>query len=246
MHPNHVPALGARYWTALVLASVLGTNTGDLAAHTLGLGHVGGLLPLAALFAVILLAVRRARADTEALYWLAILTLRTAATNLADFADHDLHLAPLLVLALLASGPAALVLTDPSAFARLGGSGGEMPATDARHWATMLAAGVLGTALGDRLADGLGLSPGLATVCTLPVLAALVGLRRRPWWRTKAAFWVTVVAVCTAGTDGGDWLAGRDGLALGLAVATTLSACAFCAILVVWPRPAPALAERGA
>ncbi len=245
MHPTRVPALGPRYWTALVLASVLGTNTGDFAAHDLGLGHVGGLLPLAGLFVVILLAERRTRVSTEAFYWAAILTLRTAATNLADFADHDLHLAPLLVLALLALTLAALVLTDRTAFSRSGG-GGEGPAVDARYWATMLTAGVFGTALGDYLADDLGLAPGLAALLTLPVAAAIIGLRRRAWWRAKAAYWVTVLAVRTAGTNGGDWLASRDGLGLGLAVATTLSACAFCATLALWPRPAPALAERGA
>ena len=245
MHPTRVPALGPRYWTALVLASVLGTNTGDFAAHDLGLGHVGGLLPLAGLFVVILLAERRTRVSTEAFYWAAILTLRTAATNLADFADHDLHLAPLLVLALLALTLAALVLTDRTAFSRSGG-GGEVPTTDARYWATMLTAGVFGTALGDYLADDLGLAPGLAALLTLPIAAALIGLRRGAWWRTKAAYWVTVLAVRTAGTNGGDWLASREGLGLGLAVATTLSACAFCATLALWPRTAPLLAERGA
>ena len=244
MHPTHVPSLGPRYWTALVLASVLGTNTGDFAAHDLGLGHVGGLLPLALLFAAVLFAERRSRASTEAFYWAAILTLRTAATNLADFADHDLRLAPLLVLSLLAFAVAALVLADRTAFSRSGA--GEGPITDARYWATMLTAGVFGTALGDYLADDLGLAPGLAAVLTLPVAAALIALHRRAWWRTKAVYWVTVLAVRTAGTNGGDWLASREGLGLGLAVATTLSACAFCAVLALWPRPSPALAERGA
>lgn len=243
MHPIHLPTFGARYWTALVLASVLGTNTGDFAAHDLGLGHLGGLLPLALLFAAILFAERRSRASTEAFYWAAILALRTAATNLADFADHDLRLAPLLVLSLLALALAALVLADGSAFSRAGS--GEGPTTDSRYWVTMLTAGVFGTALGDYLADDLGLAPGLAAVVTLPVAAALIALRRRAPWRTKVAYWVTVLAVRTAGTNGGDWLASREGLGLGLVAATTLSACAFCAVLALWPRPLPALAERG-
>ena len=42
MQPNHLPALGARYWSALCLASIFGANMGDLFARNLGLGHVAG------------------------------------------------------------------------------------------------------------------------------------------------------------------------------------------------------------
>jgi hypothetical protein len=43
MQPIHLPTLGARYWSALCLATIFGANMGDLFARNLGLGHVAGL-----------------------------------------------------------------------------------------------------------------------------------------------------------------------------------------------------------
>lgn len=239
----NVPAMGPRYWTALVLASAFGANTGDFAAHDLHLGHTLGLVPLALVFAGILVAEARSRVATEAFYWFAIVTLRTAATNLADFADHDLHVAPLAVIAVLSVALAALVLTDRNVLTSARDANREAPTTDARYWATMLVAGVLGTALGDVAADDLGLEAGPAAMVNLVILAGLLGLGRRSGFRTKAAYWITVVAVRTAGTNVGDWLASRHGLGLGLALSTTLTGLAFGATVALW-RPRPALAWR--
>jgi uncharacterized membrane-anchored protein len=80
MHIRNVPALDARYWVAISLASVFGANTGDFVSHVLGLGHMRGLPVLAAIFDVILLSERRARSGTDAYYWLAIVTLRTSSS----------------------------------------------------------------------------------------------------------------------------------------------------------------------
>lgn len=242
MKAVNVPALGTRYWVALVLASAFGANTGDFAAHDLHLGHAWGLLPLAAIFAAILFAESRARASSEAFYWFAIVTMRTAATNLADLFDHDLHLEPLVVIAVLTALLAALVFSDRTALTRLRADDDTVPVTDERYWATMLAAGVLGTALGDYAADDLGLEAGLAAVINLGILAALLGLGRRSSFQSKLAYWITVVAVRTAGTNMGDWLASRHGAALGLAVSTTLTGLAFGALVALWrPRTAPRL-----
>ena len=243
MKLTNVPRIGPRYWVALVLASAFGANTGDYAAHDLHLGHTLGLVPLTLIFAAVLVAEARSRTATEAFYWFAIVTMRTAATNLADFADHDLHLAPLAVIAVLSAGLAVLVLTDRGALASGLDADRGAPVTDTRYWATMLVAGVLGTALGDFAADDLGLEAGFAAMINLVVLAGLLGLGRRSEFRTKAAYWITVVAVRTAGTNVGDWLASRHGLGLGLALSTMLTGLAFGAVVLLW-RPRPALAWR--
>lgn len=188
MKPANVPVLGPRYWSALVLASIFGANTGDFAAHDLHLGHALGLLPLAAIFGAILLAESRARTATEAFYWFAIVAMRTAATNIADLFDHDLHVAPPLVIAALSAALAVLVMTDRGAFARSGD--GAVPATDARYWITMLVAGVLGTALGDFAADDLGFGAGPAALVNFAVLVALLGLGRAPGFGVKSLYWV--------------------------------------------------------
>ncbi len=79
-----IPVIGQRYWSALCLASIFGCNLGDFFAADLRLGHWRGLPVLAAALTLILLAERRVRRRSEAWYWLAIVVIRTAATNLAD------------------------------------------------------------------------------------------------------------------------------------------------------------------
>jgi uncharacterized membrane-anchored protein len=76
---QNLPTITPRYWTAILVASMAGANMGDFFSRNLHLGHTRGLLPLAAIFVVILWAENRAKIATEAYYWLAIIVVRTAA-----------------------------------------------------------------------------------------------------------------------------------------------------------------------
>lgn len=240
MQPRNVPALGARYWTAISLASVFGANMGDFVSRILGLGHVRGLAPLALVFVVILLLERRVRSGTEAYYWLAIVTLRTAATNLADLATHDLRLGYDGVIAGLA-GLLVLVLVVDRWLGAPPAAPQGLPPTNARYWTAMLIAGTLGTAIGDFAADGLGL--GVASIVTVALLGGALALGARAAASTKSAYWFTIVLVRTAGTNIGDYLAGRHGLGLGLLVSTPLTGLLLLATLLVW-RPRRAALPR--
>ena len=161
-------AIDARYWTAILAASMCGANTGDFASRILGLGHTRGLLPLALIFFAIVWAERRSKVATEAYYWFAIIVLRTGATNLADLGTHDLKLGYFLCMGLLVALMVAMMLLDrargvaPVGVAGPDGRWHTLPATDASYWVTMLAAGTLGTAAGDWVAEetGLGLAYG--------------------------------------------------------------------------------------
>src|SRR5579872_1798753 len=112
MQVKNVPAITSRYWAAILAASMCGANTGDFLSHNLHLGHTRGLLPLGLLFLMILWAERRSRIATELYYWLAIIVLRTAATNLADLGTHDLKLGYYLCMGLLAALMVAMLLID--------------------------------------------------------------------------------------------------------------------------------------
>ncbi len=215
MQTIHVPRADRRYWTALSLASVAGANLGDFCAHDLHAGHLRGLAPLALLFGAVLVLERRSRQPGHAWYWLAILTLRTAATNLADLADHDLRLPALAVIAGLAG------LLSATLFSGRHRRPSGVPTTDARYWIGMLLAGTLGTAAGDAVADGLGLTPACA-LTALTLGAAFAG---------GAGYWARVLATRTAGTNAGDLLAHG----LGLTPSTILSVGAFVGVLLAWP-----------
>src|SRR5258708_25157132 len=146
MQTRNVPETGPRYWTALSLASIFGANMGDFVARILHLGHASGLPFLAVVFVGILLAERRSTTPTEAYYWLAIVTLRTAATNLADLATHDFKLGYPSVLAGLAVLLVGVLVLEDRSLARRQRDAATiqlrgMPATTHFYWAAMLVAG---------------------------------------------------------------------------------------------------------
>nr|WP_321984848.1 hypothetical protein [uncultured Lichenicoccus sp.] len=223
------PVLGARYWCCLCVASVFGANAGDVFSRDLGLGYWHGLPVLAALFAVIVAAQRRAR-PVEAWYWIAIIIVRTAATNLSDLMTLDLGLPFSIVIGVLAVVLALLALLDRR---RLTGS--QAPTANGVFWFTMLVAGTLGTALGDDLAFVQELRPPSASaVMTLVLVATLAAMLVRRRTASPAAFWLTVVVVRTWGTNVGDLAADTAGLV----ASTFVSGALLTGLLVLWKAPA--------
>src|SRR4030081_2054310 len=178
MAPENLPTINARYWTAILAASMCGANTGDFASRILGLGHTRGLLPLALIFLAIVWAERRSKVATEAYYWLAIIVLRTGATNLADLGTHDLKLGYFLCMGALVALMVAMLLFDrirgvePMGITDSDGRWRSLPATDTSYWITMLAAGALGAAAGDWVAEETGLGLGFGSA----VLALIFGV----------------------------------------------------------------------
>jgi uncharacterized membrane-anchored protein len=242
MQVKNLPAITPRYWAAILVASMCGANTGDFLSHNLYLGHTRGLAPLATLFLLILWAERRALVATEAYYWLAIIVLRTAATNLADLGTHDLKLGYGVIESGLTVLLVFFLLVDrtrgPSLAAGALSQNGRrqmLPATDAMYWFAMLTAGTLGTATGDFVADvvGLGLTYGST------VLLAIFGVVLLVSWRfgemSKPWYWASIVAARTAGTTMGDLLASRHGLDLGLPLSTAITGTMLAAIVIFWP-----------
>src|ERR1700712_3408366 len=139
MKAIHVPTINGRYWAGIALASVFGTNMGDLYAHNSGLGLLGGLPILIALFLVIYAVERFDKRSHDAWYWLCIVIMRTGATNIADYAAgrRGLHIDRLVLSIgfglLLAALAWWLGRVDR---ARNGGALKTVPATDPGYWAT--------------------------------------------------------------------------------------------------------------
>ncbi len=225
----NAPTIGSRYWAVLCFASMLGANLGDVLSRELGLGYWRGLPMLAALFASLVFAARSAPRAT-AWYWLLIVTVRGAATNLADWQALNEDQPPTLRFA--AAFPAIIVVWSVLlASLALRDSRRVQDQTrtntDLWFWATMLAAGTLGTAVGDWLAflSGLGLLS--ATVLTTATLVIALAARARG---QALAFWMLVLTIRTWGTNVGDLLADWVGLWLGFSV-TAISTVAMFAIL---------------
>jgi uncharacterized membrane-anchored protein len=242
MKQEHLPMLGTRYWTALCLASIFGANMGDFFAHDLGLGHVHGLPFLALALAVVLLGERFDRSVHQAYYWTAIIIVRTAATNVADFLCGDMKFPrTLVIMALAALLIAALVASWQFVWRRLDDktdSSDSVLRADTGYWASMFIAGSLGTVIGDYCSHDLHLGDAGASLVLVPILALLFVTARNGLLRALWFYWVTVVAVRAAGTVVGDFVAGKN--MLGLALSTLVTGVLFVALLALWRERPPA------
>ena len=242
MSPKNLPVIDARYWTAILAASMCGANTGDFASRILGLGHTRGLLPLGLIFLAILWAEKRSKITTEAYYWPAIIVLRTGATNLADLGTHDLKLGYFLFMGSLTALMILMMVIDhvrgvqPIGVAGPDGRWRSLPATDTSYWITMLAAGTLGTAAGDWVAEETPLGLAYGSLVLLAVLIATWFVSAQFGKMTKPWYWLTIVAARTAGTTLGDLLASRRGLGLGLVVSTICTSLLLAGIVILWRR----------
>ena len=212
MHVRNLPTIDAGYWAAIVAASMCGANSGDLAAGPLGLGHIKGLLPMAVIFLVILFAERTLNWTTVLFYWLAIIVLRTMATNLADLGGHDFKLSYPMFFGVLILFMAFMIWLDKASGAEASGIVGRdgvwrgLPATNWNYWVTMLAAGTLGTVLGDWLAekDNLNFGPYWSSLICVPFFLGALFLAYKVGKLTKPWYWLVIVACRTLGTDLGD------------------------------------------
>jgi uncharacterized membrane-anchored protein len=235
MQQIHVPVLGPKYWTALCLASIFGANMGDYFAHELGLGHVAGLPILAAALGAVLIAERFDRSLNTIYYWAAIILIRTAATNSADFLAGDLkipraEIIPILAIMLAVSLWLAWQFAWRLTAGKSAGSSAVLRA-DPGYWVSMFLAGTLGTVIADYVSHlGSGDAGGAFLLC--PVVAALFLIGRNGLMLWTSFYWLTVVAIRAAGTSVGDTLAGRH--MLGLPLSTLVTGILFVALLTLW------------
>lgn len=236
MQSIHLPTLSPRYWVALCIASIFGANMGDFFARIIGLGHVAGLPFLAAAFAIVVIAERFDRMAHQVYYWVAIIIVRTAATNFADFACGDLKLPRLAVMAGLAVILALSLWTTWQMVWR--GSPDSTNQTrpvlraDLGYWICMFIAGTLGTVIGDYSSHNLHLDDGGAALLLTPIVAALFLSGRNDLLFWLPFYWSTVVAIRAAGTAVGDFISGRQ--MLGLPLSTLVTGLALIALLAVW------------
>jgi uncharacterized membrane-anchored protein len=235
MHLRHMPAVNTRYWLAIAVASVFGTNLGDLYAHNSGLGLIGGLPILIVLAAAIAFFARKDPTGREIWYWLLIVVIRTGATNIADYSKHQIPYAVFgAIISIILVGSVALSLTmdgrdtDPERHART------MPTTGAMYWIAMLSAGVFGTFFGDVTQHWIGQAP--AAFLCFALFAVAFALWRMFGARHLWIYWLTLAVARTAGTAGGDFLAENKMLAIGLPLSTLGTGVILLLLLLLWPQ----------
>ena len=235
MKTIHVPRIDARYWAAIMMASVFGTNTGDVFAFRSGLGILGGIPILAAVVAVAFVLERRDEIRHEAWYWLVIILIRTGATNIADYVcgRRFLHVDRVLFSTVL-----VVFIAIMAAWQLRNQVGKGLPRTDTNYWITMLAAGVFGTAAGDAVLGVFGGAHGIggvyAAALLVAILAVLLFSGKGGLTQTIYIYWLTLCVARTAGTAIADVLAENETLDVGLPLSTAITGIVFVGVLALW------------
>lgn len=200
------------YWFCMFAASALGTNMGDFWVDDLSLARGPSFFSLAAISGLAIWISGKARTNNEIAFWVAIVTLRAAATNVGDFLTHDLRFSYIAVSIFF-----ALTSLLGGHFTRFDPTRRFAPAIDYRYWITMFIAGMFGTVAGDLASHVIGLYVAAATLCGM--LVAALALQRRRDDSSMMGYWIIVLVERCAGTPAGDGLASRHALGLGLPLA---------------------------
>ncbi len=205
-----LPKINMIYWLCLMCASVFGTNTGDFVSDTLNIGHLSGLPYLAGLFAIILVAERWGPFRSPLYFWAAIITVRTAATNVGD-AFHDFHIEFMQSLPWTLGAFVAAVLIYQIVDGKRVKAEGGIPVTPL-FWLCMILAGIVGTIGGDYASFGLHLMPPGTAAVFGAIAVVLLAIGRKPAATVPLFYWLLLALIRTGGTGGGDALAHLFGL----------------------------------
>ncbi|WP_323036435.1 hypothetical protein [Pararhodobacter sp.] len=218
------------FWIIKIIATTLGETTGDFIAQTLNLGYIVGILVTGALLAVLLFAQIRAKKYHPALFWAAIVGTTTAGTEISDFMDRTLNVGYFGGSIVLGLGLAVTLFIWHRREGHLKVENIARKDVEILFWTAVLFSNSLGTAFGDWMVDGLGLSfLGGALVCTA-VIAAVMAAHYTKVLNDVAVFWIAFVFTRPFGATFGDLLtkpAAHGGMDLG-----TYNASAVCLVLI--------------
>jgi uncharacterized membrane-anchored protein len=236
-----LPRIDCRYWLIMLFASACGTNLGDFASQTLGLGFVAAFIPYALIFAAVFVVAQKLQTGGEVLYWIAIVISRAGATDVADLASHQFRLNfPVLAILLLTLLLAILTLgayrgqTTILATRVAEDRWDDRPNSNVTYWCAMACASVIGTLSGDFLADGLGLGVGASAASTLVFAAMLATALAYSQRVTKPLYWTMVLLIRTCATNLGDFIAGDDGLNIGFFAGAVILFLMMAGIAFTW------------
>lgn len=206
------------FWVIKIIATTLGETTGDFIAQTLNLGYIVGIGMTGALLVVLLYFQIQAKEYNPALFWAAIVGTTTAGTEISDFMDRTLNVGYFGGSIVLGLGLAATLFIWHRREGHLKVENILRKDVEILFWTAVLFSNSLGTAFGDWMVDGLGLSfLGGALVCTA-VIAAVMAAHSTKVLNEVAVFWIAFVFTRPFGATFGDLLtkpAAHGGMDLG-------------------------------
>lgn len=155
---NKIAKITLLFWLMKIVATTLGETLGDFFAQTLDLGYAIGIGVTLVFFLLTLFLQLSAKKYVPAYFWLVIIGTTTLGTEISDFIDRSLHLGYALGSLILFGLLALTLFLWYKKFNSLEVYPISNRQKELYFWMAVLFSNSLGTAFGDYLNDGLGLS----------------------------------------------------------------------------------------
>ena len=227
---NKVPEVTLAFWAIKVMSTTVGETGADYLAVHVGLGTAvtGGMV--AALLAAALVAQLRLRQYVPSAYWLTVVLVSVAGTQITDALTDQLDVslyASTAVFAVLLATTFALWFRSERTLSI------HTIVTTKRelfYWTAILFTFALGTAAGDLATEALGLGFNVGVVA-FAGLIAVVYAAYRLGAGAVLAFWLAYVLTRPLGASLGDLLSQSPAYG-GLGLGTVATSTAFLAVIV--------------
>lgn len=238
--PSKIAQVGLAFWMMKILATTLGETTGDFISMTLDLGYYWGLAITFMLLLAVLIVQIGSKTYRPLLFWLAIIATTTAGTEISDFMDRSLGLGYFAGSIILAVGLALTLTIWRMRVGTLRVYPIARREAEIMFWSAVLFSNSLGTAFGDYLVDGLGLSFIQGAVVTAGIIAAVALVHYFTRIDDVILFWIAFIFTRPFGATFGDFLTKPledGGLNLPRGEASLVTLCLLVCILYVSLHP---------
>ena len=233
---NKIAKITLLFWLMKIVATTLGETLGDFFAQTLDLGYLIGIGITLIFFLLTLFLQLSAKKYVPAFFWLVIIGTTTLGTEISDFIDRSLHLGYAVGSLLLFSLLALTLFLWYKKFNSLEVYPISNRQKEIYFWIAVLFSNSLGTAFGDYLNDGLGLSYLTGAAITLGVILIVVALHYFTKLNHILLFWIAFVFTRPFGATFGDFLTkplAKGGLDLGTLNASLISIFIMITLIII-------------
>ncbi|MGV9004567.1 COG4705 family protein [Flavobacterium sp.] len=224
------------FWLMKIVATTLGETLGDYLSMTLSLGYLTGIWITFCFFVIVLVLQIKAASYKPILFWLVIIATTTLGTEISDFIDRSLHLGYAKGSLFLIAGLLITLLFWYKKYHSLSVTPILEKAKELLFWISVLFSNSLGTAFGDYLNDGMGLSYWQGALLTAAVIIVVVLLHYLTKINQILLFWIAFVFTRPFGATFGDFLTkplAKGGLDLGTLEASAVAIFVITA-LIYW------------
>jgi uncharacterized membrane-anchored protein len=172
---NKVPQVTLVFWLLKICATTAGETGGDALSMTMKLGYALSSLIFLAFFAVTLAVQVSSKKYHPFAYWAVVVATTTVGTTMSDYLDRTAGLGYIKSSIVLFGAVLAVLFVWKKVAGRIEFDNIITRQDEIFYWLTILVSNTLGTALGDFVADdvGLGFQRGALLFAGLIALVAL-------------------------------------------------------------------------